>query len=401
MINIVYAIDLSDYPNMFIKDDKLDAYLVVGDAAPAEDVISISTIAVSLRFKETEASTSGPIIVQKIDVETTKLASEVEDLFNFNIISAGTPCDNSVTAQLMGNLENCTEGLTEGVGLIKMYNHNGYWQIVVTGYSTQDARNAARVLSNFQEYDLKGTEIEVTKNSQGEFELKYRNYVKKDLSDFPDMFIRRGTLNSIMVVGNNAPATDVIAQTELALFFGSYLEKPVTGYTKLSSEITNLNQNLILIGGPCNNPLTSEIMDEPEPCGKYAEKGKAVIRLFDYNGNVHMVIMDYNDKGTREAVNVLKDYKDYSLSGDRFVIDIEEEVEEIEEVKEINETELEEEKQRIIEKLNKKISGEAEEESEVVEEEEIEIKQEKLEIITEEEGFIKKIIAWFLSLFGK
>tara|TARA_B100000315_G_scaffold96913_1_gene89119 strand:+ start:530 stop:1282 length:753 start_codon:yes stop_codon:yes gene_type:complete len=229
-----------------------------------------------------------------------------------------------------------------------------------------------------------------------------------DLSEFPDMFIKNNNLNSLIVVGNEAPAYDVIAQTNLALFFGSYLGKPAIGYTKLASEVTDLDQNLILIGSPCHNQLTSKIMDYPKPCDKDVEEGKAVIKLFEDNANVYVVIMGEGDKTTQKGVDVLINYGDYSLSGDKFVLEIEEEItEEEEELEEVEVTNAEEEKQKLIEKLNKKISVQKEEENKDIEKQ-AEGKEPVLEeesegpkpILKEEDNLIKKIISWFVSLFG-
>ena len=58
-----------------------------------------------------------------------------------------------------------------------------------------------------------------------------------DLSDFPEMFIEDGKLNAVIVVGDKAPSSDVIAQSSLVLFFGSETEKQVQGASKLASEI--------------------------------------------------------------------------------------------------------------------------------------------------------------------
>ena len=150
----IQLIDLSNYPNMFIVDNKFNGYLVVGDKASAYHVIAVSDIAVSLQSggKETTA-------VTRIDVSATKLASQIADPLKLNIISVGGPCINAVSAQLMGYPADCTKGFTKDKGSIKLYNYNGYAQIVVAGYSDDDTRKTARVLANWNDYNLKGTEI--------------------------------------------------------------------------------------------------------------------------------------------------------------------------------------------------------------------------------------------------
>ncbi|MBI2652912.1 hypothetical protein HYX00_05600, partial [Candidatus Woesearchaeota archaeon] len=49
-LNSVKAYDLSEYPLPFLKDGKFDGILVVGDTAPAEEIIALSDIIASLQF---------------------------------------------------------------------------------------------------------------------------------------------------------------------------------------------------------------------------------------------------------------------------------------------------------------------------------------------------------------
>ncbi|MBW2976280.1 hypothetical protein KY347_02430 [Candidatus Woesearchaeota archaeon] len=383
--------DMSDYPDMFIEGDRFDGYIVVGDKAVAEDIIAASDIALS---------------IQKlgINVKSTKLSNEISDIYAQNLIVIGSPCNNPISSELMDNPSDCSADIDVNIGIIRFTNKKGHYQLLVTASSYWGIRNAANVLANFQDYNFKGTQIEVTKNSQGEFELEYSNLVKKDLSDFPEMFIKKGSLNSLIVVGDEAPSSDVIAQTNLALFFGKYLEKPVSGYTKLASEVATLDQNLILIGSACHNQLSSKIMGEPEPCDKGLEEGEAVIRLFEDNANVYGVIMSGSDKGIQEAVNVLTNYEDYSLSGEKFVVTIdEEETREEEEQAEAKEaTDAEKEKQKIIEDLNKKISEQKEDGNGTDEEQEIKQEPEEPQPAPKEKSnFFKKIVEWFKSLWAK
>ena len=153
-------IDLSNYPNMFIKDNKFNGVFVVGDYASADDVIAVSDIMVSLQFTGTNEGAVTKI--KKIEVGSTKLASEIKYPLNINLISVGLPCVNSVSEVLMGSPEKCTEGFTEGNGLIKLFNNNGYAQILVAGYSKEGTRKAAKVLANWKDYNLKGNEVIVT-----------------------------------------------------------------------------------------------------------------------------------------------------------------------------------------------------------------------------------------------
>lgn len=142
--------DLKYYPDFFIKNGEFNAYLVVGDAAPAEDVIAAVDIS------------SGIYSRKGISIDPAKLASEIKDPFNTNLIVIGNPCNNPISAKLMGDPSPCLKNFVDGQGLIKLYEYNGYAQLLVAGYSNMDTRKAARVLKNFDDYELSGKEMIVT-----------------------------------------------------------------------------------------------------------------------------------------------------------------------------------------------------------------------------------------------
>ncbi|GAG26812.1 unnamed protein product, partial [marine sediment metagenome] len=149
-------LDLSDYPTMFIKDGKLDFVIVVGDKAPAEDVVSAIDIATSLQHDKKLLKILGKKDSEKVEIGTAVLASEVDDVSKHNIISIGNPCDNPVTAEILGvphEYPQCLAGFEEGVGMIKLYSTGkGKIAIVVAGLNPLDTKRAARVLANYEDY---------------------------------------------------------------------------------------------------------------------------------------------------------------------------------------------------------------------------------------------------------
>lgn len=176
--------DMKNYPALFLNGDKIDVTIVVGDGAPAEDVVSAVDIGASLQFylreqlkkqsldyETTTTTASGSVTtttLDRINIGAAKLASEViGSTYGRNIISVGHPCNNAVSAKIMGidNIDShCRDHKTiaqaaVGYAEILLYNSNGHPQIVVSGYTPQDTRLAARILSNFDKYDLKGTRI--------------------------------------------------------------------------------------------------------------------------------------------------------------------------------------------------------------------------------------------------
>jgi hypothetical protein len=147
-------IDLSNYPDLFIKGKKVNAVFVVGDQAPADDVIAAVDISVSYQNKGITPTNPTPF-----ETGTTALASEIGN-YNRNIISIGRPCDNAVTAQILranGISDydfDCSYGLKPGQAVVYLFNYNGYAHMLVFGYSRLETRQAARALT-FQK--LKGT----------------------------------------------------------------------------------------------------------------------------------------------------------------------------------------------------------------------------------------------------
>ena len=117
-------------------------------------------------FTSTPTVSSGAVTVQRIDVGATKLASEVSNINSINSILVGGPCANPRAAEVMGNPADCTAGFTPGSGMIQIFDvGTGNVAMVVAGYAAADTRNAAAVVSNYQDYksQLTGKKVEVKK----------------------------------------------------------------------------------------------------------------------------------------------------------------------------------------------------------------------------------------------
>jgi hypothetical protein len=75
------------------------------------------------------------------------------------MIVVGGPCANTVAAELMGNPANCVEGFEKGKAVIRWYEDES--AILVAGYSATDTVGASRVLADYADWDLDGSEVEV------------------------------------------------------------------------------------------------------------------------------------------------------------------------------------------------------------------------------------------------
>jgi hypothetical protein len=113
----------------------------------------------------TTATESGEsVVILRIEVGATKLASEVSNVKAQNSIIVGGPCANSAAAEALGNPADCAAGFEEGKGLIQLVEFTtGKVAVIVAGYSADDTRNAATVLANYKDYALSGTKVEVSK----------------------------------------------------------------------------------------------------------------------------------------------------------------------------------------------------------------------------------------------
>jgi hypothetical protein len=80
------------------------------------------------------------------------------------------------------------------------------------------------------------------------------------------------------------------------------LDKLPPGIAKLSSEVKNVqNENLILVGGPCINPTTAELLGNPKPCYDGFYPGRAMIRFFEHGEKVSMIVAGYSGEDTEKA----------------------------------------------------------------------------------------------------
>jgi len=155
-------VDLSDYPFPFIRDNEADFILIIGEDSSPDDVIAATDILLSLSYSS----------VEQIDVPSPVLDSEVDDIYSQNTIIIGNPCVNNAAAELLGITSEgpeCTEGFEEGKAKIKLFQGlEGQGEnviLLVAGYDNLRTRMAAKVLQNYEEYNLHGEEVIVSGES--------------------------------------------------------------------------------------------------------------------------------------------------------------------------------------------------------------------------------------------
>ncbi|MFQ6020859.1 MAG: ArsR family transcriptional regulator [Candidatus Aenigmatarchaeota archaeon] len=89
---------------------------------------------------------------------------------------------------------------------------------------------------------------------------------KKDHENFLYPFIENGKFNATIVIGNPEPhgptkerGHDGLYATDLALFLGTFLNHIPSSSIMFDTEIKDLKKNLILIGGPGVNAITTKV----------------------------------------------------------------------------------------------------------------------------------------------
>jgi hypothetical protein len=87
----------------------------------------------------------------------------------------------------------------------------------------------------------------------------------------------------------------------------------------LSADSTMTKKNYLLVGGPCANKATAKVLGSSTSwpgCADGFEEGVGRVVLKEMGNKVSMVIAGYSAVDTTRATRVLKNYKDYTLSGD-------------------------------------------------------------------------------------
>jgi hypothetical protein len=170
-------VDLAVYPSFFVKEGKLDAYIIVGDTAPSSDVIAATDIASGLR---------------EYSPRTVRFVSEVgnEISENNNFIIVGNEAVEKLDSENLLDLE----PWGKGEGVIQVFKDRDFVILTVTGSTEMDIRNAAKVLSKWEHFKLRGDRVKVLLDRMGNLVLSYPPFedvsvevVKPELYEIPEI----------------------------------------------------------------------------------------------------------------------------------------------------------------------------------------------------------------------
>jgi hypothetical protein len=153
---VCYGYDLKSIEDSFIDNGKADLYVVVSDKGNSYDVVAQSEI-----VKYLDEYTDTPLL------GVAKLSSEIDDIYEKDIISIGNPCVNEVTKHIMDYDDDCD--IEEG--LVRFYQKNGKTQLVIYGASDKSTRKAAQ---DIVDKKISGEEIKIELTAEELEERKKR-----------------------------------------------------------------------------------------------------------------------------------------------------------------------------------------------------------------------------------
>jgi hypothetical protein len=135
-----------------------DNSVVVKVYYPNEQMYANAFIA-PLASTASSSGTSGAVSLNPISVGMAITDKDATALGTKAYIVMGGPCANTVAFDLMNKPADCAAGFTEGKAKIKFFAAQN--ALLVAGFSASDSQGAARVLANYADYKLTGSEVEV------------------------------------------------------------------------------------------------------------------------------------------------------------------------------------------------------------------------------------------------
>jgi hypothetical protein len=131
-------------------------YHVAASSTPVEFTLSVpetaGKVVAYITSGATQSVSSGSGNLAKVDVVTpSKLASEIANVADNNLIVVGGACVNSVAAELLGvsmDFPACAEGMNPGTATVKLFENGENMAMLVAGYGGDDTRLAGEVIAH-------------------------------------------------------------------------------------------------------------------------------------------------------------------------------------------------------------------------------------------------------------
>lgn len=137
-----------------------------------------------------------------------------------------------------------------------------------------------------------------------------------DLGSYPQPFIADGSFNGQILVGNEAPSTDALAATEIAVSLQQLSSKRITAGTE---EEFDLLKNSILIGLPCQNSAIASVLGT-KACDIGLANGTGWLKLVEKDGQTFLIVTGKTPADTRKAARLLAQSENHAFSGTEVLV---------------------------------------------------------------------------------
>jgi len=190
-LSFVSAAALADYPTFFTQQSSDRPYIVVGQYAPAQDVVTASEVALALQ-RELLKTNGRPFRDAQLD-------NELRDVV-LNLVVVGAAQDNNVIGRLLGTHDDNPFDLRPGEALVTLLQMGGKYQLIITGYTTRETAKAGDLVAQFSGYRrlFVGKEIRI-KNGRVVPNDDQRRYINPGLQLVVPDAIRRVPLDTATI----------------------------------------------------------------------------------------------------------------------------------------------------------------------------------------------------------
>ncbi|MBI2134191.1 S-layer protein [Candidatus Woesearchaeota archaeon] len=182
-----------------------------------------------------------------------------------------------------------------------------------SGFATSASTGLYQV-GDTQKFEGYSYSLDADGGSKGQYGV-YTLWDKKSTTgtDQDDVTIKLGKTttkaNVFVTSGAVTKSESSTAEGEITYYETTPIE---VGSAKLASEVPNIKAvNAIVVGGPCANSAAASLMGNPANCAEGFEEGKAMVKLFENNGQVAVLVAGYSAMDTRRAARVLSNYDTY------------------------------------------------------------------------------------------
>ena len=110
----------------------------------------------------------------------------------------------------------------------------------------------------------------------------------------------------LIIAGDTANTNDILAATDIGILLNETKNKAVN--TKLVSEVSSISQPTVLIGGPCANPFTEEVMGVTCATWPY-QQGQGIVSSYEHNGQTVIVVAGTLEGDTRRMGKEFQKYE--------------------------------------------------------------------------------------------